>query len=317
MQIQNSDIILRSEHSKKHEILEKESLLQWSHGERDPRQTPTSDRLELSDDFINKEEASLDPKLQAIIRALESLMGKKVNLSFLKKLEQGNATEPQRVGWGIDYSYEKSEIKEEQVNFSASGSIKTKEGKKIEFSFAYSMQSRSQSHESIHLKAGDALIDPLVVNYGSSVVNIANVKHEFDLDLDGQSDTFSFVGTGSGFLALDKNKDGKINNGSELFGPKSGNGFNELRAYDSDKNNWIDENDAVFEQLLLWTKDEAGEENLFRLSDKDIGALYIGSVSTEFDLNVNNQIQGKVKESSIYLKEDGKVGSVQEIDLVV
>jgi hypothetical protein len=144
------------------------------------------------------------------------------------------------------------------------------------------------------------------------VVSISNVKHTFDLDLDGQSDTFSFVGEGSGFLALDKNKDKKVNNGSELFGPKSGNGFNELRAYDTDKNNWIDENDAVFNDLLIWTKDEAGEEKLFTIKEKNVGAIYLGAIETEFDLN-----EALLKESSIYLKEDGDVGTVSEIDLVV
>lgn len=54
----------------------------------------------------------------------------------------------------------------------------------------------------------------------------------FDIDLDGHADQIAFVGTGSGFLALDRNGDGEINDGSELFGPESGDGFAELAAYD-------------------------------------------------------------------------------------
>ena len=315
MKISDSQVALMSEHTKKHDIQEKEELVQWK-GDRDPRRPPV-DRLELTDDFHSMEENSLDPKLQSMVRALESLMGTKVNLSFLNKFDGENIQEPQRVGWGVDYSYEKRELKEESLNFSASGNVKTEDGKSIDFSMAFSMHSRVETYESFSFKAGDALIDPLVLNFDTGTVNVTDVKHEFDLDLDGKSDEFSFVGSGSGFLAIDKNKDGKINDGSELFGPKSGNGFNELRAYDTDGNDWIDENDDVFEQLLIWTKDEEGEENLFSLSDKDVGALYLGSIQTQFDLNVNTQMQGQLKESSVYLKEGGGVGTLQEIDLVV
>ena len=41
--------------------------------------------------------------------------------------------------------------------------------------------------------------------------------------------------------ALDINEDGKINDGKELFGTASGNGFGDLAAYDQDNNGWIDE----------------------------------------------------------------------------
>jgi len=254
----------------------------------------------------------------SIVRALEALTGRKMNLSFMQNINSEKAGAPQRVGWGIDYNYEKTEIKEESLNFSAQGNVKTEDGKSIDFSLAFSMKNHTQIHESISFKAGDALIDPLVLNFGSDIVRINSVKHSFDLDLDGKSDEFSFVGDGSGFLALDKNSDGKINDGSELFGPTLGNGFNELSAYDSDKNSWIDENDEVFEELLIWTKNESGDENLFSLKDKNIGALYLGSVVTPFELKSDDgDTQAQMRESSIYLKESGEVGTLQEIDLVV
>lgn len=325
MKILESEISLFSSHSKKHELQEKESLTQWTKEEDAPSQL-RMDKFKLTDSFMNMnrldnedielEKSLLDPKLQSIVRALEALIGKKLNLSFLS-LNQPSNSEIPRVGWGIDYSYEKREIKEENLNFSASGDVRTEDGKKIDFSLAFTMQSKSETYDSFSFKAGDALIDPLVLNFGSDVVNISDVKHKFDLDLDGKSDEFSFVGSGSGFLAIDKNKDGNINDGSELFGPKSGNGFNELRAYDSDGNSWIDENDTLFEQLLIWTKDADGEENLFSLSDKNIGALYLGSAATSFELREDSELQGELQESSIYLKEDGGVGTLQEIDLVV
>jgi len=315
----------------------------WNRPEDAPQRLRQGDRLELTEKFknfhsnkkleklnIDLNEASLDPKLMSIIRALEALTGRKINISNFQNLKNSNENinpsesktpqegETQRVGWGIDYRYEKTEIKEENLNFSAQGNVKTEDGKSIDFSLALSMKNSIKSHESISLKAGDALIDPLVLNFGSNTVSISDVKHSFDLDLDGKSEEFSFVGDGSGFLALDKNKDSKINDGSELFGPTKGNGFNELSAYDSDSNGWIDENDDVFADLLIWTKDENGVENLYSLQDKGVGALYLDSISSEFELMGSDSTQkAQMRESSVYLGEDGSVGTLQEIDLVV
>lgn len=312
----------------------------WNRDEVAPERFAQRDRLELTDEFkklhngtsIAKVEdelfdESLSPKLMAIVRALEALTGRKIDISFMHNLEKSKAedakahsqeTEIERVGWGIDYNYERTEIHKESLEFSAEGSVKTEDGRAIDFSLAFSMKHHSQTHESISFKAGDALIDPLVLNFGGNVVTISDVKHSFDLDLDGKSEEFSFVGSGSGFLALDKNSDGVVNDGSELFGPTQGNGFNELAAYDSDGNNWIDENDEVFDQLVIWTKDEEGNENLFSLKDKGVGALYLGSVDTPFEMRANNgELQAVMRESSIFLKEDGGVGTLQEIDLVV
>ena len=62
----------------------------------------------------------------------------------------------------------------------------------------------------------------------SNVTSVSDMKFKFDIDSDGKVDEISFVGKSSGFLALDKNEDGKINDGSELFGTKSGDGFSDL-----------------------------------------------------------------------------------------
>ena len=77
----------------------------------------------------------------------------------------------------------------------------------------------------------------------------------FDIDADGEEESISYLQGGSGYLALDKNGDGVINDGSELFGTKSGDGFADLAEYDADGNGWIDENDPIFDKLLIWAKD--------------------------------------------------------------
>ena len=123
---------------------------------------------------------------------------------------------------------------------------------------------------------------------------------------------------GSGFLALDINNDNIINDGKELFGPQSGNGFEELKKYDLDHNNWIDENDAVYDKLKIWTKDSEGKDQLFAIGEKGIGAIFLGNVSTNFNIKDNENVdKGQIKSTGIFLREDGNVGTVQHIDISV
>lgn len=134
-----------------------------------------------------------------------------------------------------------------------------------------------------------------------------------------KEENISFAGKGSGFLALDKNGDGKINDGSELFGTKSGDGFRDLAEYDEDKNGWIDENDSIFGKLRVWTKDEDGRDYLMDLKQADVGAIYLGNKDTQFSLkDDSNQLNGEIKKTGIYLREsNGTAGTLNHVDLVL
>jgi hypothetical protein len=171
----------------------------------------------------------------------------------------------------------------------------------------------------ISIRMGDAqLVDPLVINFDGAAASLTDTKFEFDLTSNGEKDMISFVGSGSGFLALDKNGNGVIDDGTELFGPTTGNGFAELARYDADGNFWIDEADPIFNDLRIWVKDIEGKDYLYTLKEKNIGAIYLGNVSTPFAYkDASNQLQGEMKSMGIFLAENGMVGSVQQIDLAV
>jgi hypothetical protein len=325
MKIVSSDIAMASSYEQKSVVIEREHLKQWMDSKDFGDQN--RDKLHLSKKYkmvqIDKQEddfASLDPELQKIIQALEILTGKKIRIILFHPgqskgeapHQSENGSETQRVGWGIDYSYEKTETNSQKLQFASAGNVTLEDGRKIDFKLSMSMQHTTMKHESLSFKAGDALIDPLVIQFQDGAVEFTNAKTNLDLNLDGKDEEFSFVGRGSGFLTLDKNNDGIVNDGSELFGPNSGDGFDDLRAYDQDNNNWIDENDTVFDKLKVWTKDEEGNENFYSLKDLGIGALYLQNVSTQFEFD-----EGNLAKSSIFLRENGSAGMISEIDLKV
>jgi hypothetical protein len=161
-----------------------------------------------------------------------------------------------------------------------------------------------------------------VINFEGTAAELTQQTYAFDLDNDGESDQIHFTGANSGFLALDANDNGQIDNGSELFGPATGNGFGELALYDEDGNDFIDAGDSVYEGLRIWQKDAAGNDRLIALGKAGVGAIYLGSTTTPFQVKDDeNQLQGVVRSSGIYLKEeDGQltgVGTVQQLDLVI
>lgn len=206
----------------------------------------------------------------------------------------------------------------EQMSFNAQGIIKTADGKEIEFSTQLNMSREFAAEKITSITEERQFKDPLVINYDGPAAELTDTKFSFDLDNDGTSDQISFLKSGSGFLALDQNQDGIINNGGELFGTASGNGFADLANYDTDHNGWIDENDPIFEKLRIWTKDENGREVLFALGQKGIGAIYLGNIETQFSFkDAANQMEGQLRRTGIFLNENGLAGTVQQIDLVV
>ncbi|MCR4758353.1 MAG: hypothetical protein K5792_11180 [Butyrivibrio sp.] len=207
-------------------------------------------------------------------------------------------------------------IEEEQTTFSGQGLALTEDGRTIDFNVEFSMSRRLCEYAGISVATAGHFLDPLVINVGSDVTSISDQSFYFDLDSDGQEEKISNLGAGSGFLALDKNGDGKINNGLELFGTKSGNGFKDLAMYDKDGNGWIDESDEVYEHLRVWLRDEDGTDRLLSLSEADVGAIYLGSAETEFtQYNSSFAVAGMLRASGMFLKESGGVGTVQQVDM--
>lgn len=356
MKIDSSDIQLTSQHATldKHSV--RESIRAWTGAQRPdfegrnatPRQA-VADLVSLSregmaaqrspeasaSNAIDDAQSELDndPRMQLLLRMVEALTGRKIKIMSMRDFQATQAAPVQNqspsasAGYGIEYERHETSYEAEQTSFSAQGVIKTADGKEIEFKLQLNMNREHTEQNDFSMRLGDAqqkasvqpkTKDPLVINFDGNAAQLTSTKFSFDLDSDGNAEKISFAAPGSAFLALDKNQDGKINNGKELFGPTSGNGFQELAGFDQDGNHWIDENDAVFADLKVWSKDAQGSDHLLSLKEAGVGALFLGNVSTEFSVkDASNTLNGQVRSSSVYLNENGTVGSLQQIDLTV
>ncbi|MBQ8983686.1 MAG: hypothetical protein IJ079_08870 [Lachnospiraceae bacterium] len=205
----------------------------------------------------------------------------------------------------------------EDSAFYAQGQAITEDGRQIDFNVdVWMSRSYMEYMDMPIMQLGNALCDPLVIHLDSSYTQISDQKFRFDLDADGTEESISMPGKGNGFLALDINNDGVINDGSELFGTKSGDGFADLKAYDSDGNGWIDENDEVFDRLKVWCKGDNGEDILMNLKEADIGAIFLGAKETEYSMYGNsNNLNGVIRSTGFFLKESGSAGTIQQMDL--
>jgi len=212
--------------------------------------------------------------------------------------------------------FESFQIESETVSYKANGVIQTADGKTITLDISMEMSRQFVSFMNI---SGEALTpcDPLVINYGGTAASLMGEKFSFDLTMDGNMDSIAILGEGSGFLAIDKNGDGIINDGSELFGPSTGCGFSELRKYDTDGNGWIDENDEIFDKLVVWSRDKYGNDILYTLRELGIGAIFLGDIATEFSFkDDSNETLGIMRSTSFFLKQCGGSGTLSHVDLM-
>lgn len=290
-----------------------------------------------------------DPKLMLIRAIIEAITGKSIKLateSVSNQTDNANASTPTmaniatanggevvnvssgNTAFGLRYNSNEVISEQETTNFSAAGVIKTADGKQIEFQCALSMQRSFYMDNSTEIFVGasterKALCDPLVINFAGTAAELKNTTFSFDLNADGKAENIHELAAGSAFLVLDKNNDGKINDGNEMFGTKSGDGFADLATYDEDGNGWIDENDSIYNSLGVWNNSAYGNK-IRSLKEVGIGAIYLQSASTEFSIKeqTTNELQAQIRKTGIFLNEKNgldniSVGTIQHVDLAV
>lgn len=296
----------------------------------------------------NEIDAPEDPKLLLIRAIIEAITGKSIKFvgeSAANQSDKANSTTPTmanianlananggeviavssgNTAFGLRYNSNEVIKENETTNFSASGIIKTADGKEIQFQCDLSMQRSFYLDNSTEIFMGastdrKSLCDPLIINFAGTAAELKNTTFAFDLNADGSAENIQELAAGSAFLVLDKNKDGKINNGNEMFGTQSGDGFADLSVYDEDGNGWIDENDSVYNSLGVWNNSAYGGK-IRSLKEAGIGAIYLQNANTEFSIKdkTTNELQGQIRKTGIFLNEkNGNIGTIQHVDLAI
>ncbi|MBM5572651.1 MULTISPECIES: hypothetical protein [Deefgea] len=327
MRIIESDVSLTAQRSFQRERSERVSI-RYEAPRPVPNNVDESVSISSAARMIEEQEEAVnnDPRLRMIKSLLEAMLGHEIKLGHqapdTNKAElQSNTQTTTQIEDGFSIEYHASEQESEQTQFNAEGVIKTADGREISFSSELKLSRSFSQTVDINIATGSAARpkkDPLVLNYDAPVATLSDKTFQFDIDADGKNESLHMLTRGSAYLALDRNRDGKINDGKELFGAQSGNGFADLTQYDGDQNGWIDEADTVYADLKLWLKDASGQDQLLSISQLRIGAISVRYARGDFDLNnQQNQNYGQIRSSGVYLKENGQVGTLQQVDLSV
>ena len=160
-------------------------------------------------------------------------------------------------------------------------------------------------------------IDPLALDLnGNGIETLAADGHAgamFDHERNGIRTGTGWVHSNDGILVYDRNGDGKINNGGELFGDNTllkdgstaAHGFAALAELDENGDGKVDAADKTFSKLGVWRDlnhngiSEEGE--IFALKDLRIKSLNLGYTQADKDLGNGNTLA----EVGSYTDEDG------------
>lgn len=144
-------------------------------------------------------------------------------------------------------------------------------------------------------------VSPIVINLEPGPLRLTGIEDPvlFDINADGELETLAWTDPTYpvGLLTLDRNGNGQIDDGKELFGehtpqPASDipNGFAALEFYDrleagGDEDGWISAQDAIFPLLRIWVdSDHDGVSQPFELTSLEsceIRAISVQYVETQ------------------------------------
>lgn len=201
----------------------------------------------------------------------------------------------------VNYRYQ-------QLSASFTGEVSLSDGTSMQWDFQFA---QIESEFNFVLQRAAEVKDPLVLSLDGSYRATGQwLNFAMSSDSQGRLDKLSGA---QYYLVHDKNQNGRADDGSELFGPTSGQGFAELAQLDDDGNGFIDQADHAFNQLYAWQPDQG----LRSLSAVQIGALSVTSAATSFDYYQQEQLQARLSRSGIALTTDRQVALLQQVDFTV
>lgn len=165
--------------------------------------------------------------------------------------------------------------------------------------------------------------DPLVLDLdGDGIETVAATGGIlFDHDGDGTKHGSGWVRGDDGFLVLDKNGNGAIDNGSELFGvdylkqngSKATDGFDALRDLDANSDGLFDLNDAEYANVRVWR--DLNQDGISQTNElKTLADTGIASINLAATVNSTNLWNGnRLTHTGTYTKTDGSTGTAANL----
>ncbi|WP_343605921.1 calcium-binding protein, partial [Roseateles sp.] len=176
--------------------------------------------------------------------------------------------------------------------------------------------------------------DPLAIDLDGDGIEMRTPSDApvlFDHNGDGVRTGTGWLSADDAWLVMDRNGNGLVDNGSELFGVdtdipgvdaagnptsrKGGTGFEALAAQDSNKDGVFDANDANFEVVRLWSDlngDGVSQSNELRsLASEGIKSISLEVLHGTKDLGNGNSITGQAK----VIRVDGSQTQVDSVSV--
>ena len=167
--------------------------------------------------------------------------------------------------------------------------------------------------------------DPLALDLdGDGIETVAaSAGVLFDHDGNGIKTASGWVKDDDGLLVLDRNGNGTVDNGGELFGvdtvlangQKATDGFQALSELDSNGDGRIDAADAAFQNLKVWRDiDQDGvtqADEMYSLANVGISSISLTRTTATQDLGNGNQSTA----SGSFTRSDGTTGAVANLSL--
>jgi hypothetical protein len=155
--------------------------------------------------------------------------------------------------------------------------------------------------------------DPLVLDLDGNGLDLASgatADKRFDMDGDGTEEQTAWVTGADAFLAMDRNGDGAITSGQELFGDQHGakDGFAELAKLDTNADGVINAQDKDWGSLLLLKSNGSTQS----LEAGGVTQINLDAI-VPMDTRIGNA--GRLTGLSTFGRADGRTGSVGNVKM--
>ncbi len=172
--------------------------------------------------------------------------------------------------------------------------------------------------------------DPLTLDLDGDGLETVGIDAEnpviFDHDGDGTANATGWIKPDDGFLVFDRNENGTIDNGTELFGDstplldengevvgQAADGFDALAVQDSNGDGLVDSNDANWEKLRVWqdadSDGQTDEGELKTLEELGIEGFHVEKTENTTILSNGNA----VADLGSFIRSDGTEGTMGQV----